>query len=122
MHPETHIEVDADRRAVLRADLILTIIGLVLLLPFVAWLWWLGAWLGAVVSKCDGHPCNDAAAVGMTTAALGPSIVWIVALVASIVLLALRRRASWIPPIAFLVAIGVHHAGAWFAQSGADLL
>lgn len=122
-HPETHSNVEAaDRRAMLIADLILTILGLVLLLPYVLWLWWLGAWLGASVSRCDGHPCNDIAAAGMATAALGPSIVWIIAVVASIVLLVLRRRASWIPPVAFLAATGVHLAGVWLANEGADVL
>ena len=54
------VDLEADRRAMLRADLILTIVGLVLLLPAVLWLAWTAMWLGAVVSKCDGYPCNGA--------------------------------------------------------------
>lgn len=100
----------------------LTVVGLLLLVPAVLWMAWTAMWLGAVVSKCDGLPCNDTQVAGMAIAAFGPPVVWVVALVASIVLLALRRRASWVAPIALLVAIGVNYGGAWLAQSGADFL
>lgn len=120
--PQAHIDVESDRRGSRTADLILTIVGLLVLVPAVLWMAWTAMWLGAVVSKCGGYPCNDIEVAGMAVAAFGPPVVWVIALVASIVLLALRRRASWVAPIAFLVAIGVNHAGAWLAQSGADLL
>jgi hypothetical protein len=104
------------------ADLGLTIVGLLLLVPAVLWLAWASMWLGAVVSRCDGLPCNGAVEAGMVTAAFGPPAVWVLALVASIVVIARRRRAWWIPPVALFVAIGVHHAGAWFAQWAAGAL
>lgn len=120
--PEAHIDVEADRRGSRSADLILTIVGLLVLVPAVLWLAWMGAWVGSVTGQCQFNVCNDGAiAAGRGMAGLGPVVVWVVALVASIVLLALRRRASWIPPIAFLVAIGVLYAGAELAEWGAGL-
>ena len=120
--PEAHIDVEADRRASLRADLVLTIVGLLLLVPAVLWLAWMGAWVGSVSGQCQFTACNDGAIrAGTAMAALGPVVVWIVALVASIVVVVRRRRASWIPPIAFLVAIGVQNVGAWLAHWGAGI-
>jgi hypothetical protein len=121
-HPETPVDAEADRRAVLTADLILSIVGLLLLVPGVLWLAWMGAWVGSVTGQCQFHACDDGAiTLGRGMAGLGPVVVWGVALVASIVVLVLRRRASWIPPVAFLVAIAVLHAGAWIAEWGAGL-
>lgn len=120
--PEAHIEVEADRRASLRADLALTIVGLLLLVPAVLWLAWMGAWVGSVSGHCQLTACNDGAIrAGTAMSALGPVVVWVVALVASIVVVVRRRRASWIPPIAFLVAIGVQNVGAWLAHWGAGI-
>ena len=120
--PEAHVDVEVKQRGSRSADLVLTIVGLLLLIPAVLWMAWTPMWLGAVVSKCGGYPCNDIEVAGMAVAAFGPPVVWVIALVASIVLIALRRRASWVAPIAFLLAIGVNYAGAWLAQSGADFL
>jgi hypothetical protein len=121
MEPETKLDVEAGRRASRMADLVLTIVGLLLLAPAVLGLAWMGMWVGTVTTRCGGYVCNDVVAAGIFTASFGAPIVWVVALVASIVLLVLRRRASWIPPIAFLVAIGVQFASAWLADWGAGL-
>jgi hypothetical protein len=119
---ETRIDVEPDRRAARTADLVATIVGLLLLVAGVLWLAWMGFWVGAVTGQCQYRVCNDdAIAAGMMMAALGPVVVWVVALVVSIVLLILRRTAWWIPPVAFLVAIAVLNIGAALAHWGAGL-
>ena len=122
-HPEARTDVEADRRASRSADLILTIVGLLVLAPVVLWFAWMGAWTGAVTGQCGVNVCNDGVIkFGVGTASLGPVIVWALALILSIVLLVRRRRASWVAPIAFLVAIGVLNLGAWLTQWGAGLV
>ncbi|MBT2517691.1 hypothetical protein J7E29_09625 [Streptomyces sp. ISL-90] len=104
------------------ADLGLTIAGLLLLAPAVLWFAWMGAWVGSVTGRCQFNVCNDGAiTAGIGVAAFGPVVVWVVALVTSIVLLARRRTAWWVPPIALFVAIGVLYAGAELAEWGAGL-
>ena len=122
MHPDTDVDLDADRRASRTMDLTLTIVGLLLLVPGVLWLAWMGAWTGAVTGQCEFRGCDDGAIkMGIGVASLGPVVVCVVTLVASIVLLARRSLACWAPPFAFLVAYGVLHLGAWLAHRGAGL-
>ncbi|MEV1129269.1 hypothetical protein [Agromyces sp. NPDC049794] len=118
---ETNADVEADRRASRRMDLVLTMVGLLLLAPAVLGLAMMGGWVGTVTVRCGGYVCNDVVAAGIFMAGPGGPIVWVVALVASIVVLARRRRASWIPPVAFLMAVGLLLAGAWLADWGAGL-
>ena len=65
------------------------------------------------------HVCDDGIiASGVVIAQVGVLVVGVGALIASIVRLAARRPAWWVPPVAFLVAIGVLFGGAALAQLG----
>ena len=116
-------EVEADRKASRRADLMLMILGLVLLVPAVLWFAWMSAWLGAVTGQCGGaNVCNDdAISAGRVIAGLGPLVVWVLTAAVSIVRFVRGRTAWWIPPIGFLVAWGVLWTGAEIAHWGANL-
>ncbi|HVL62131.1 MAG TPA: hypothetical protein VM430_12115 [Microbacterium sp.] len=118
-HSEAHVDAEPDRRGTRTADLVATIIGLLLLVPWVLWLAWQGAWIGALTGLCQSSACrNDAIETGMAFAVYGPVAVWVLALVASIVRLALRRTAWWIPLVGFLLAIVVQRFGGWIAAGG----
>ncbi len=74
-----------------------------------------------VSGRCGGgvYVCDDGViAAGVVIAQVGVLVVGVGALIASIVRLAARRPAWWVPPVAFLVAIGVLFGGAALAQLG----
>ncbi len=120
-HPVTRAESEASVRSVDRVDLAGTIVGLIILAVAVGWLSWMGLWVGAVTGRCDGgvYVCDDGViAAGVVIAMVGPLLVGLAALIVSVVRLAVRRPAWWIPPLAFLVAIGVLFGGAALAHLG----
>ena len=112
-----HGDAEARRRAARAADRSATIIGLLLLAPVVLWFAWQGAWIGAKVGLCHSSACRTSAIdTGMAVAVYGPLIAWVLAHAASILRLALRRTAWWIPPVALVVAIVAQQVGGSIAD------
>lgn len=63
--------------------------------------------------------CNtDRMTVGFLVALVGPPVVIVAGIVATIALLALRRIAFWVPLVASALAIGVFFMGAAIVISG----
>ena len=122
--PDTSIDVEADRRRARTADLFATIVGMLLLAAAALYLGYWGLWVSSVTWRCGGnYICNEGlVSTGLFMASAGPVVVWVVALIGVIVLLALSRRAWWVAPVALLLAIAAQNIGSWLARYGANVL
>ena len=108
------------RRPVIVWDLVLTIVLLVVMIGaallasfFSFFLAFASDSCGAVVT-CD----TDRIATGMLIAMIGPLLVGLLALIAAVVVLVLRRIAFWIPIVGIVLIIGVFVGGAAITASG----
>lgn len=108
------------RRPVIVWDLVLTIVllvvmvGLALLASFFSFfLAFAGDSCGASVT-CD----TDRIAAGMLVAMIGPLAVALLALIAAVVVLVLKRIAFWIPILGIVLVVGVFVGGAALTASG----
>lgn len=108
------------RRPVIVWDLVPTIVllvvmvGLALLASFFSFfLAFAGDSCGASVT-CD----TDRIAAGMLVAMIGPLAVALLALIAAVVVLVLKRIAFWIPILGIVLVVGVFVGGAALTASG----
>jgi len=122
--PDTSIDLEDDRRRARTADIFATVVGMLLLTAAALYLGYWGLWVSSVTWRCGGnYICNEGlVSAGLNMAAFGPVVVWVVALIGVIVLLALRRRAWWVAPAALLVAFAAQNIGSWLARYGANVL
>ena len=109
------------RKPVDRDDSVMTIVGLLLLVPGVAGLAFYSVAVFFVSDSC-GMPvteCNrELILAGHHIAKYGTIGIGLVALVASVLLMRSRRRAAWVPPVAAVLALGVFIGGGEFAKLG----
>ena len=110
----------APKRPVIVWDLVLTI-GLLLLMVGTALVaFFLSFFLAFAGDPCgSGITCDyDRMGTGMLVAMIGPLAVGLLALVAAIVVLVLKRIAFWIPLVGTVLIIGVFVGGAALTISG----
>ena len=105
------------RREVDTAVTVLLLVGLGLFTGIVSLF---GLMVGMVSDGCTGTTeCDgDRIGAGMAIAVLGPWVISLIALVVSIVLMARRRLAFWVPLVAGVLIVGSWFAGAMVASSG----
>lgn len=108
------------KRPVVMWDLVLTIVLLVLLVGAA-----LVASLLSFLLAFAGDPCGsgitcdyDRMGTGMLIAMIGPLAVGLLALIAGVVVLVLRRIAFWIPLVGIVLVIAVFVTGAAITISG----
>jgi len=108
------------KRPVIVWDLVLTIVllavmvGAALLASFLSFfLAFAGDSCGASVA-CD----TDRIAAGMLVAMIGPLAVALLALIAAVVVLVLKRIAFWIPILGIVLVVGVFVGGVALTASG----
>ena len=108
------------RRAVVMWDLVLTIVLLVIMVGvtllasfFSFFLAFAGDPCGAAV-ECD----VDRMGTGMLIAMIGPIVVGLLALIAAVIVLVLRRIAFWIPIVGIVLIVAVFVGGAALTISG----
>ncbi|WP_448006555.1 hypothetical protein [Agromyces bauzanensis] len=108
------------RRPVIVWDLVLTIVLLVLLIGTALVASFLSFFLAFAGDPCgSGITCDyDRMGTGMLIAMIGPLVVGLLALIAGVVVLVLRRLAFWIPLAGIVLVIGVFVAGAALTISG----
>ncbi|WP_395245183.1 hypothetical protein ACGGZK_05115 [Agromyces sp. MMS24-K17] len=107
------------RRPVIVWDLVLTIVLLVVLVGLTAVLFFLSFFLAFAGDSCGAVECNyDVMGTGMVVAMFGPPIVALLALVAAIIVLVLKRIAFWIALVGIVLAVGVFFLGAAITISG----
>ena len=108
------------RRPVIVWDLVLTIvllvvmIGLALLASFFSFFLAFGGDSCGASVTCD----TDRIAAGMLVAMIGPLAVALLALIAAVVVLVLRRIAFWIPILGIVLVVGVFVGGVALTVSG----
>ena len=110
----------APKRPVIVWDLVLTI-GLLLLMVGTALVaFFLSFFLAFAGDPCgSGITCDyDRMGTGMLVAMIGPLAVGLLALVAAIIVLVLKRIAFWIPLVGTVLIIGVFVGGAALTISG----
>lgn len=110
----------APKRPVIVWDLVLTIGLLVLMVGTALVAFFLSFFLAFAGDPCgSGITCDyDRMGTGMLVAMIGPLAVGLLALVAAIVVLALKRIAFWIPLVGIVLIIGVFVGGAALTISG----
>nr|WP_240665820.1 DUF6264 family protein [Agromyces sp. LHK192] len=115
-------DLEADRRRERRWNIATTTVALVLLIPAVLGLAWMGLWVQAVTGQCSTfNVCNDGLIIaGTAVAMLAPIVLWFAAVVVSIVLIVRERWAWWVAPVALVVAYAVQWLGSGIAQWGAN--
>ena len=110
----------APKRPVIVRDLVLTIGLLVLMVGTALVAFFLSFFLAFAGDPCgSGITCDyDRMGTGMLVAMIGPLAVGLLALVAAIVVLVLKRIAFWIPIVGTVLIIGVFVGGAALTISG----
>ncbi|MDF2576262.1 MAG: uncharacterized protein K0S05_3174 [Agromyces sp.] len=110
----------APKRPVIVWDLVLTIGLLVLMVGTALVAFFLSFFLAFAGDPCgSGITCDyDRMGTGMLVAMIGPLAVGLLALVAAIVVLVLKRIAFWIPLVGTVLIIGVFVGGAALTISG----
>ena len=110
----------APKRPVIVWDLVLTIGLLVLMVGTALVAFFLSFFLAFAGDPCgSGITCDyDRMGTGMLVAMIGPLAVGLLALVAAIIVLVLKRIAFWIPIVGTVLIIGVFVGGAALTISG----
>lgn len=108
------------KRPVIVWDLVLTIVLLALMVGVALLASFLSFFLAFASDPCGAAvECDtDRMALGMLIALLGPLAVGLVALIAAIVVLVLKRIAFWIPVVGIVLAIAIFVGGAAITISG----
>lgn len=108
------------KRPVIVWDLVLTIVLLALMVGVALLASFLSFFLAFASDPCGAAvECDtDRMALGMLIALLGPLAVGLVALIAAIVVLVLKRIAFWIPVAGIVLAIAIFVGGAAITISG----
>ena len=108
------------RRPVVVWDLVLSIVLLVVLVGVALLASFLSFFLAFASDPCGASvTCDtDRMALGMLIAMIGPLAVGLVALIAGVVVLVLKRIAFWIPLVGTVLIIGVFVGGAALTISG----
>lgn len=108
------------KRPVVMWDLVLTIVLLVLMVGTAIVASFLSFFLAFASDPCgSGITCDyDRMGTGMLIAMIGPLAVGLLALIAGVVVLVLRRIAFWIPLVGIVLVIAVFVAGAALTISG----
>lgn len=108
------------RRPVIVWDLVLTIVLLVLMVAVALVASFLSFFLAFAGDSCGASvTCDsDRIALGMLIAMIGPLAVGLVALIAAIVVLVIKRIAFWIPIVGIVLVIAVFAGGAAITASG----
>jgi len=101
-------------------DLVTTIVLLVLMIGAALLASFLSFFLAFAGDSCGASSaCDyDRMATGMMVAMIGPLLVGLLALIAAIILLVLRRIAFWIPLLGILLIVGVFVGGFALTASG----
>jgi hypothetical protein len=108
------------RRPVVMWDLVTTIVLLVVAVVVAAVLTFAAFFLVFASDPCGGSTvCDtDRMGAGFLIALLGPGVVTLVAIVAAVILLILRRIGFWVPIVGIVLAVGVWIGGAALVISG----
>ena len=110
----------AAKRPIIMWDLVTTIVLLVLMIGAALLASFLSFFLAFAGDSCGASSvCDyDRMATGMMVAMIGPLLVGLLALIAAIILLVLRRIAFWIPLLGILLIVGVFVGGFALTASG----
>ena len=110
----------AAKRPIIMWDLVTTIVLLVLMIGAGLLASFLSFFLAFAGDSCGASSvCDyDRMATGMMVAMIGPLLVGLLALIAAIILLVLRRIAFWIPLLGILLIVGVFVGGFALTASG----
>lgn len=107
------------RRPVRWADVIVSIVLLVVLIGAAVTASVFGAFLSYASRSCDPAGCNyDVLSTGVWFAVLSPWAVAIVAIAGSVVLMVLRRLSFWVPLTAFALMVALWLVGAVLVWAG----
>ena len=108
------------KRPLIMWDLILTIVLLVVMIGVTLLASFLSFFLAFAGDSCaSGITCDyDRMANGMLIAMIGPLAVGMLALIAAVIMLVLKRIAFWIPIVGIVLVIGVFIGGAALTASG----
>lgn len=108
------------KRPLIMWDLILTIVLLVVMIGVTLLASFLSFFLAFAGDSCgSGIECDyDRMGTGMIIAMIGPLAVGLLALIAAVIVLVLRRIAFWIPIVGIVLVIGVFIGGAALTASG----
>ncbi|WP_255355585.1 DUF6264 family protein [Agromyces sp. Soil535] len=108
------------RRPVILWDLVLTIVLLVVMVGVALVASFLSFFLAFAGDSCgSGITCDyDRIATGMLIAMVGPLVVGLLALIAAVVVLVLKRIAFWIPIVGIVLIAAVFIGGAALTASG----
>lgn len=108
------------RRPVIVWDLVLTIVLLVVMIGAGFVLFFLAFFLAFASDSCGASSVcdSDRIATGMLLAIVLPPALGLIALVAAVVMLVLRRLAFWIPLVGIALMVGGWFLGAWVTSTG----
>jgi hypothetical protein len=108
------------KRPLVMWDLILTIVLLVVMIGVALLASFLSFFLAFAGDSCgSGITCDyDRISTGMLIAMIGPLAVGMVALIAAVIVLVLKRIAFWIPIVGIVLVIAVFIGGAALTASG----
>jgi hypothetical protein len=107
------------KRPVIVWDLVVTIVLLVLMAGLAFLLLFFAFFLAFASDSCGASSvCDyDRIGSGMLVAMLLPIVVAVLALVAAVIMLVLKRIAFWIPLVGVVLMIGAFALGAWITAS-----
>ena len=113
-------EAAPTKRPIIMWDLILTIVLLVVMIGVALLASFLSFFLAFASDSCgSGITCDyDRIGTGMLIAMIGPLVVGMLALIAAVIVLVLKRIAFWIPIVGIVLVIAVFIGGAAFTASG----
>jgi hypothetical protein len=108
------------RRPVIVWDLVLTIVLAVLMIGAALLASFLSFFLAFASDPCgSGITCDyDRMGTGMLIAMIGPLMVGMLALIATVIVLVLKRIAFWIPLVGIVLVVAVFVGGAALTISG----
>lgn len=108
------------KRPIVVWDLVLTIVLLVLMVGAALLASFLSFFLAFAGDSCGASSvCDtDRIATGMLVAMIGPLFVGLIALIAAVIVLVLRRIAFWIPIVGIVLIAAVFIGGAALTASG----
>lgn len=108
------------KRPIIMWDLVTTIVLLVLMIGAALVASFLSFFLAFAGDSCGASSvCDyDLMATGMMVAMIGPLVVGLLALIAAVIVLVLKRIAFWIPILGILLIAGVFVAGVAITASG----
>ena len=114
--------VTATRRPRRTWDLVVSILLLVLALGVGLVLFTIAPFLVMASDSCGASTVCDTGQIGsgFLLAWIGPAVVIVIGIVATIILLIVRRLAFWVPLVASLLAIGVFALGAAIVIGGVE--